>query len=101
MIINGKIGTNLEYARVAAAPVLMRSFDTLRRAQARIELIAASALAEHSGAPIFVAGLPTKQPANPVDFSRENMGALYNLGERSAPSHRAFRPIVHAMDPDE
>jgi hypothetical protein len=101
VIINGKIGANYEYTRGAAAPVLMRSIDTLGRAQARIELIAASAFAERSGAPIFVAAVPTHQPANPVDFSGANMGALFDLGERRALSHRAFRPVAHAMDPDD
>lgn len=101
VVINGKIGTNFEYTRGAAAPVLMRSIDTLGRAQARIELIAASAFAERSGAPIYVAAVPTGQPANPVDFSVGNMGALFDLGERRALSHRAFRPIAHAMDPDD
>lgn len=101
VIINGKIGPNFEYTRGAAAPVLMRSIDTLGRAQARMELIAAGAFAERNSAPIFVAAVPTKQPANPVDFSEGNMGALFDLGERSALSHRAFRPIAHAMDPDD
>ena len=101
MIINGKIGPNFEHTRGAAAPVLMRSIDTLGRAQARMELIAASAFAERNGAPIFAAAVPPKQSANPVDFSGENMGALFDLGERSALSHHAFRPIAHALDPDD
>jgi hypothetical protein len=100
VIVNGKIGTTYEFTRGAAAPVLLRSIDTMGRAQARMELIAAAAFAERSGAPIFVAALPTKQPANPVDFSEENMAALFDLGERSALAHHAFRPIAHAMDPD-
>ncbi|MDB5445011.1 MAG: patatin [Phenylobacterium sp.] len=101
IIINGKIGSTFDYTRGAAAPVLLRTFDTLGRAQARTQLIAASAFAERSGAPVFVAAIPTRQPANPVDFSTANMGALFDLGERLALSHRAFRPIAHVMDPDD
>lgn len=100
VLINGKIGSTFEYTRGAAGPVLARTFDTLGRAQARTQLIAAAAFAERSGSPVSVATVPDRQPANPVDFSPGNMGALFDLGERRALSHRAFRPILHAMDPD-
>ena len=102
VIINGKIAPTFEYTRGKAAPILLRSIDTLGRAQARMELIAAAAFAERNRAPVLVATLPTKQPGNPVDFSGENMGALFDLfGERSALAHHAFRLIARAMDPDE
>ena len=101
VIVNGKIRPNFAYTRGSAAPLLMRSIDTLGRAQARMELIAATAFAERNGSPVFVAAVPANQPANPVDFSARNMGALFDLGERIALSHRAFRPVAHAMDPDD
>jgi hypothetical protein len=101
VIINSKIAPTFEYTRGKAAPILLRAIDTLGRAQARMELIAASAFAERNGAPVFVATLPAKQLGNPVDFSGENMGALFDLGERNALAHRAFRPIAHVMDPED
>ncbi|HEX2816020.1 MAG TPA: patatin-like phospholipase family protein [Phenylobacterium sp.] len=100
VILSSKIQPNFEYTPGKAGPILLRSIDTLGRAQARMELIAASAFADRNGAPVFVAALPANQPGNPVDFSGANMGALFDLGQRRALSHRAFRPVAQAMEPD-
>jgi hypothetical protein len=92
LLVNGKVGPSVQTTPGAFGPVILRSLDTLTRAQARAQISAARAFAGGSGGRVAVAAVPDAQPADPFDFGPKGMGALYDLGYALAVEGRAFRP---------
>ena len=93
VIINGKPDPTYAVTPGAAAPILIRTFDTLGRAVMREQLTAARTFAERNGGRLAYTAIPAGVDADPFNFKRANMGSLYELGYGLAVSGKAFHPV--------
>ena len=60
VIINGEIEARRTVTKGATLPILMRSFDTMSKADLRAHLLASVAFAERNGASLRYAAIPTE-----------------------------------------
>lgn len=96
VIINGKPDPTYAVTAGGAAPILLRTFDTLGRAVMRGQLTAARTFAERNGGKLSYTAIPADIGADPFNFSQANMGSLYELGYGLAASGKAFHSVDDA-----
>ena len=92
VVVNGKDAPRFAVTRDAALPVLSRSLDTVLGSQLRATLAANRAFASRNGLAFHVAAIPEDfDGADSLDFSRESMMAVYELGEALGRSGAAWK----------
>ena len=96
VIINGQLDPTYAVTPGAAAPILIRTFDTLGRAVMRGQLTAARTFADRNGGKLSYTAIPAGVAADPFNFSQANMSSLYELGYELAASGKALRPVDDA-----
>lgn len=90
LVINGQIQGGYRITRGALPTILLRSADTLGRADSRTQLRLAQAFAGRNGAPLAYAVIPNGLEADPLGFQPEAMSALFALGRGQALRGEAF-----------
>lgn len=90
LVINGQMQGGYRITRGDLPSILLRSADTLGRADSRTQLRLAQAFAERNGAPLAYAVIPDSEEANPLGFQPEAMSALFALGRDQALRGEAF-----------
>jgi len=94
VIINGEIDARRTITKGATLPILMRSFDTMSKADLRAHLLASVAFAERNGAALRYAAIPTELGADSLAFDSESMGRLFEAGRAAGVAGTAFREVI-------
>ena len=93
VVINGEIEARRTITKGATLPILMRSFDTMSKADLRAHLLASVAFAERNGAALRYAAIPTELGADSLAFDTESMGKLFEAGRAAGVAGTAFREV--------
>ena len=91
VIVNGKINPSFAITKGAMAPIMLRTLDTLGRAELRARIAMTQAFAERNGGTLACSFIPDDSNADPFDFRRSNMDGLFDLGFALASTGGAFR----------
>ncbi|MDO8411580.1 MAG: patatin-like phospholipase family protein [Phenylobacterium sp.] len=94
VIINGEIEARRTITKGATLPILMRSFDTMSKADLRAHLLASVAFAERNGATLRYAAIPTELGADSLAFDTESRGRLFAAGRAAGLAGTAFREAI-------
>lgn len=94
VIINGEIDARRAITKGATLPILMRSFDTMSKADLRAHLLASVAFAERNGATLRYAAIPTELGADSLAFDTESMGRLFEAGRAAGAAGTAFQEVI-------
>lgn len=90
VLINGQIGTSFGFTKGDSLSILARSYDSMSKAQARVQLAASRAFAERNGATFAYSAIPSDVLADSLNFKPENMKRLYDFGYRQGASGTAW-----------
>ncbi len=96
IIINGQINPSYAITKGAMAPIMLRTLDTLGRAEMRARIVMTQAFAERNGGTLACTVIPDDRSADAFDFSRPNMDRLYDLGFELASTGKAFQAPAEA-----
>jgi predicted acylesterase/phospholipase RssA len=94
VIINGEIEARRKITKGATLPILMRSFDTMSKADLRAHLLASVAFAERNGATLRYAAMPTELGADSLAFDTQSMVRLFEAGRAAGAAGSAFREVM-------
>ncbi len=91
VVINGQIGATFGVTRGNLRAILSRSFDAMGKASTRTHLTATAAFAERNGLALRISEIPDQAEAQGLNFSTENMRALFEMGFQQGASGDAWR----------
>jgi hypothetical protein len=77
--------------------ILKRTFDSSSKASVRSLLMSNAAFAQRNGLDLQVSAVPDEAEANSLDFSREAMVRLFELGRNRATQGEAWAPWARHM----
>ena len=99
VIVNGELSPSYGVTRGATLPILMRSFDTMSKADLRAHLGASLAFAEHNGASLRYAAIPPALGADSLAFDQASMRRLLDAGRAAGAEGRAFEAVTRSRVP--
>lgn len=99
VIVNGELEPSYGVTRGATLPILMRSFDTMSKADLRAHLAASQAFAQRNGASLRYAAIPPALGADSLAFDRESMERLLEAGRAAGAEGRAFESVAQLRGP--
>jgi len=101
VVINGQIGSTFGVTRGNLRAILTRSFDAMSKASTRTHLTATAAFAQRNGLVLEISEIPDEAEAQGLNFSAENMRALFEQGFARGASGEAWRaPEAPAPKPE-
>lgn len=103
VIVNGELEPSYGVTKGATLPILMRSFDTMSKADLRAHLGASQAFAERNGATLRYAAIPSALGADSLAFDTGSMRRLLEAGREAGAAGRAFEGVspAHRLRLDE
>lgn len=92
VVVNGQIGRVEAVTQGRLKSILKRTFDSSSKASIRSLLTVNAAFAERNGFDLEVSAVPDDAEADSLDFSRESMVRLFELGRDRAVRGGAWAP---------
>lgn len=99
VLVNGELEPSYGVTKGATLPILMRSFDTMSKADLRAHLSASLAFAERNGASLRYAAIPPALGADSLAFDAESMRRLLEAGRAAGAEGRAFEEVARPRFP--
>ena len=84
VVINGSLDPRSGRVRRGVIPILLRALDTMGRANVRARIAALELLAERHGVTFSCTAIPDDRPADPFDFTTDNLESLFAFGQAAA-----------------
>ncbi len=97
VLVNGQIGRVEAVTQGRLKSILKRTFDSSSKASVRGLLMSNAAFARRNGLDLLVSAVPDEAEANSLDFSREAMVRLFELGRNRATQGEAWAPWARHM----
>ncbi|MGE4063215.1 MAG: DUF1003 domain-containing protein [Rhodospirillaceae bacterium] len=93
VLVNGKIDREFAVTPLSTLPILERSYDTTSKVNTRIELQAVANFGKRSGFELSISHIPQGVATSPLDFDRNRMTALFDLGRSYALEDAAWEHV--------
>lgn len=90
VLINGQTGRSEAITRGTLPAILVRSYDTMSKANFRTNLALNLTFAERNGLGLYVAAIPDGIEASSLDFDPVSMAGLFERGRAAAASGQAW-----------
>lgn len=94
VLVNGELEPSYGVTKGATLPILMRSFDTMSKADLRAHLAASQAFAQRNGASLRYAAIPPALGADSLAFDQDSMRRLLEAGREAGATDTAFAEVA-------
>jgi hypothetical protein len=102
VIVNGKVGGAFGFTKGGTLSVVGRSWLAMSKALMRTHLTASAAFARRNGGSLVYSAIPDDAPGDTsgLDFSADNLRALFDLGRQRAEAGTAWtEPVIPEAAP--